>query len=147
MKVQAKPQRKESSTLVSTEFLRRSPRLKVAHDGHMHRFVPTTARKTNKNKSKARGKKVAPQSDLLDNLSPPPNCFAFDFPGLSAVLKCNEEGTLFPEISVPDIQRIATERCCIHPSEVTTELLLATRTDDVAPDGSSTRGTQLVING
>lgn len=41
-------------------------------------------------------------------------------------------GTIVPQIPVIEIQKLATETCCIPPSEVTVELLLDSRPEDEA---------------
>ena len=41
-------------------------------------------------------------------------------------------GTIFPQIPVTEIQKLATETYCISPSEVTAELLLDSRLEDEA---------------
>jgi hypothetical protein len=135
--------RRKCITPISTEMLR-SLRLKNALNGHKPKVIPDAKKDTKR--GKAKNKKVTPQSELLGNLLTLPNCYATSFPGLSDIYKSNETGVFFPEIHVVEIQKIATKKCRIAPSEVTAELLLASSLDEASSSGSSTKDIQLVIN-
>jgi hypothetical protein len=39
-------------------------------------------------------------------------------------------GTVFPQIPIAEIQKLAIDSCCIPPSEVPAEMLLAPRSED-----------------
>jgi hypothetical protein len=132
------------NTPVSTKALRRSSRLKVKLDGHKPKAATPVQRHSNKNKVKSR--KVVPQPDLLENILLPSQCQSIEFPGLSDISNCKDSGTAFPKIPVLEIQKLATEKCHIAPSEVTAELLLASRPVEANSNGSSTCDLQLVIN-
>jgi hypothetical protein len=124
-----KSQKRESNTPTTTINLRRSPRFIEKLDGHKPAVVPTgKAHTRNKNK----GKKVKPQTDLLGNILLSPTCHASEFPSLSTIVKHSAMGTIVPQIPVIEIQKLATETCCIPPSEVTAELLLDSRPEDEA---------------
>jgi hypothetical protein len=62
------------------------------------------------------GKKSAPN---LDKHQQP-----IDFPDLVAIDKMVNLGITFPEIPISELQKVATERCAIHPTEVAEDLLL-----------------------
>jgi hypothetical protein len=138
--------RRKCCTPISTQMLRRSPRFIEKLNG-----CKPVEKATNRNKTK--GKKIKPQTDLLDDILLPSTCQTNEFPGLSIIDKynsigatqqqqqqqqqCNSIGATFPEIPIAEIQRVATEICRIAPSEVTTELLLTSRPEEAGPSRSA----------
>jgi hypothetical protein len=137
--------RRKSNAPVSTLMLRRSLRLKDKLDGHKPESASSSKRPVTRNKLK--GKKVAAQPDLLNNILLSPLCQENEFPGLSDITKYNDFGAIFPEIPVQEIQKVATEKCRIAPSEVTAELLLASRPNEASSSGRSAKDMHLVTNG
>lgn len=85
-------------------------------------------KEVSRNKSK---NKVKPQANLLDTILLPPISQATEFPGLSTVEEYINTHTVCTEIPITEIQKVATELCCIDPLEVTAELLIARRPEDV----------------
>jgi hypothetical protein len=137
--------RRKSNAPISTQMLRRSLRLKDKFDGHKPEIASSSKRPVTRNKLK--GKNVAPQPDLLNNILLSPVRQENEFPGLSDITKYNDIGAIFPEIPIQEIQKVATEKCRIAPSEVTAELLLASRHNEASSSGSSTKDMHLLING
>ena len=82
-------------------------------------------------RNKAKGKGTMPQADLLGSILLPPSQDV-DFPGLSDIAKYADN-----EIPIAKIQKIAVETCCVAPSEVTAELLFASRPEDEAGPSKS----------
>jgi hypothetical protein len=87
----------------------------------------TFSLKTVATKNKTKHKRIQPQADLLGNILLCPTSQASEFPGLSTVTKFNDMDAIFPEIPIVEIQKMAIETCCISPSEVTADILLASR--------------------
>ena len=102
----------------------RSPRLVKKLDGHK---LASISLKKAPTKNKNKNKKIKPQSDLLGNIMLSPTCQAFDFPDISTIAKFTNMGTIFPQIPIAEIQKLAIESCGIAPLEVSAELLLASR--------------------
>jgi hypothetical protein len=133
--------KRKCNTPTSTRKLRRSPRFIEKLDGHKPTVLPSK-KPAARNKTKI--KKVKSQSDLLGNILLPPVCQAIDFPGLTDISKYKEIGGIFPEIPIVEIQKVATETCRIAPSEVTAELLLASRPEaEAGPSRSVAQDIQL----
>jgi hypothetical protein len=134
------------NTPVSVKNLRRSSRLNTALDGHKPEQASSSKGPTNRSKTK--GKRVASQSSLMDKILLPHTCPGVDFPGLSDLKKCAEMGCTYPEIPIVEIQKVATQKCRIAPSEVTAELLIASRIELETSEGrSSLENMPPVING
>jgi hypothetical protein len=111
-------------TPTSTLKLRRSPRFIKMNNGYR---PATFSLKTVATKNKTKHKRIQPQADLLGNILLCPTSQASEFPGLSTVTKFNDMDAIFPEIPIVEIQKMAIETCCISPSEVTADILLASR--------------------
>ena len=139
-----KRRKRKPNTPISTATLRRSPRLAEALDGHKPEAISASKKPISKNKSRAR--KITLQTDLLGKILSPSPSQAIEFPDLSAIDKFKTPDAKFPKIPITEIQRIATEKCCIAPSEVTAELLLASRPDEASSSSSSSMELQLVSN-
>ena len=121
------------STPTSTQMLRRSPRFTAKLDGYKPVMAASKKKEVGRKKTE---NKVKPQADLLDTILLPPTSQAIEFPGLSTVEEYVNTHTVFPEIPITEIQKVATELCCIDPVEVTAELLLAPRPEDAGPSRS-----------
>jgi hypothetical protein len=106
---------KRKSTPVSDSNLRRSKRGMASKDGYKHSTPIAT-------KSKGKGKRVSisPLGKHHHSTFTP-----VDFPDLAAIDKMINLGVSYPEIPIGQLQKVASERCGIHPMEVTRELLLA----------------------
>ena len=113
-------------TPTTTMKLRRSPRLIKKLDRHKPASISLKKAPT-RNKNNKKNKKIKPQSDLLGNIMLSPTCQAFDFPDISIIAKFTNMGTIFPQIPIAEIQKLAIESCGIAPLEVSAELLLASR--------------------
>jgi hypothetical protein len=124
--IQTTTKRRKCSTPTTTMKLRRSPRFIKKLDGHKPVIVPL---KKAPLRSSNRSKKVKPQPDLLGNILLSPTCQASEFPGLSTIAKFADMDTVFPQIPIAEIRKLAIDSCCIPPSEVSTELLLAPRSE------------------
>ena len=134
------------NTPVSVKNLRRSSRLNTALDGHKPEQASSSKGPTTRSKTK--GKRVASQSSLMDKILLPHTCPGVDFPGLSDLKKCAEMGCAYPEIPVVEIQKVAIQKCRINPTEVTAELLTASRIElETNEERSSQENMPLVING
>jgi hypothetical protein len=129
-----KRRKRKPNTPISTATLRRSPRLAEALDGHEPEVISASKKPISKNKSRAR--KIILQTDLLGKILSPSPSQAIEFPDPSAIDKFKIPDAKFPKIPINEIQRISTEKCCIAPSEVTTELLLASRPDEASSSSS-----------
>lgn len=116
--------KRKCNTPTTTIKLRRSLRLLKKLDGYKPASIPLKKAPT---KNKNKHKKIKPQSDLLGNILLSPTCQASDFPDISTIAKFNNMGTVFPQIPIAEIQKLAIESCGIAPSEVSAELLLASR--------------------
>jgi len=110
----------------TTTMKLRSPRLVKKLDGHKPASISLKKAPT-RNKNKNKNKKIKPQSDLLGNILLSPTCQASDFPDISTIAKFTNMGTIFPQIPIAEIQKLAIESCGIAPLEVSAELLLASR--------------------
>jgi hypothetical protein len=124
--IQTTTKRRKCSTPTTTMKLRRSPRFIKKLDGHKPVIVPL---KKAPLRSSNKSKKVKPQPDLLGNILLSPTCQASEFPGLSTIAKFADMGTVFPQIPIAEIRKLAIDSCCIPPSEVSAELLLAPRSE------------------
>lgn len=107
--------------LQPVENFRRSRRLDKANNGHKANLSTTSQRST---KRKSRNKQVASSTSLTGKLLCSDFSASIDFPGLVDLEKMADQGTVFHEIPVEEIQKIAIQKCQIPPSEVTAELLL-----------------------
>ena len=137
--------KRKCSTPVSAKKLRRSDRLNKALDGHKPKQASPPKGQIARNKSK--GKKVSLQSSIRGKLLFPPSCSDAEFPDLSIIKKHTEIGNTYPEIPIVEIQKVATHKCRITPSEVTTELLLASKKKYETNGGrSSVEVPKVVIN-
>ena len=110
----------------TTTMKLRSPRLIKKLDGHKPASISLKKAPT-RNKNNNKNKKIKPQSDLLGNILLSPTCQASDFPDISTNAKFTNMGTIFPQIPIAEIQKLAIESCGIAPLEVSAELLLASR--------------------
>ena len=108
-------------------MLKRSPRFIEKLNGCKPAMISSN-KTTNINKTK--GKKIKSQTDLLGDILLPSTYQTNEFPGLSIIDKYNSAGATFPKMHIAEIQRVATEICCIAPLEVTADLLLASRPGD-----------------
>lgn len=130
----------------SVKHLKRSARMDKVNHGYKSDSVgimlgPVT-------RSKTKNKKVASCATLTGNIFLAVTEAQIEFPGLSDLEEAANKGIKFPEIPVIEIQKIATEKCRISPSEVTAELLLASRNNEVNNgEGSSGATSAVVING
>ena len=116
--VAARKRKEAPETPITIKNLRRSSRLELINNGHRS----TSSTDPVSSNTRAAKKKVASQSSLAGNLLLPPTILSNDFPGLDELDKSNE---IYPQLSVAQIQEVATSRCGLAPSEVTAELLLA----------------------
>ncbi|TVU19018.1 hypothetical protein EJB05_35141, partial [Eragrostis curvula] len=133
---------KRPITPESVDKLRRSKRSKVQNDGYK---VSLSEPKGPVTHSKSMCK-VAPPASFTGKLLLPNICDSITFPDLAELDKLFEAKATHPEISVVELQRVATTRCGIPPEEVTSMLLLAP-TSTPAGEGCSSGPTQQVING
>jgi hypothetical protein len=137
--------KRKCSTPVSAKKLRRSDRLNKALDGHKPKQASPPKGQIARNKNK--GKNVSLQSSIRGKLLFPPSCSDVEFLDLSIIKKHTEIGNTYPEIPIVEIQKVATQKCRITPSEVTAELLLASRETHENNGGrSSAEVPKVVIN-
>ena len=140
--VAARKRKEAPETPITVKNLRRSSRLEHINNGH--RSTSSTD-PVSSNTRAAKKKKVASQSSLAGNLLLPPTILSNDFPGLDELDKSNE---IYPQLSVAQIQEVATSRCGLAPSEVTAELLLARSEGMPCPSVvASSDATTNLING
>ncbi|TVU24840.1 hypothetical protein EJB05_27300, partial [Eragrostis curvula] len=119
-----------SDSPMTTKHLRRSKRASDRTDGHKDNQSTAALLKPTPTKIGKKRKLAGNWGNSLDNLDP-----AIEFPGLSDLINSDDA---FPEIPIAVIQKVATEKCQMSPSEVTAELLLAARQAQKQAEGSGT---------
>ncbi|TVU10812.1 hypothetical protein EJB05_44364, partial [Eragrostis curvula] len=106
----------------------------------------TPIRKGPVTRSKTRCKVVKPAS-FTGKLLLPNICDSVTFPDLAELDKLTMVSATHPELSVTELQKVATTRCGIPPEEVTPMLPLAPGPEAPAEDGSSSEAALAVIDG
>ncbi|CAO2141331.1 unnamed protein product [Urochloa humidicola] len=128
-KTESRKRKAAPTTPVTVRTLRRSTRLQLINKGcRSTRSTDPVKQNTRATKKK----KITNQSTIAGKLLLPPTNLANDFPSLDEL---NNRIDPYPEISVTQIQEVATNRCGLTPLEVTPELLLA-RNDERTSQGA-----------
>ncbi|CAN6208615.1 unnamed protein product [Urochloa humidicola] len=131
-----KKRKKTAGTPVTVQNLRRSPRLKQMNKGCRSTVATDPVRDSPRTSKR---KKITSQVSLADNLLLPPSNNSANFPGLDELAKT--KGT-YPQLTVEQIQEVATSRCGLSPSEVAAELLLA---NDEMNTSSTAEGSNVTL--
>ncbi|TVU36769.1 hypothetical protein EJB05_18716, partial [Eragrostis curvula] len=136
--------RVSNQTQASDELLRRSKRAKDMLDGH--KPVIKGASTGPITQSRAKSKSLSSSKSNKGKLFSP-TFSPIEFPGLVDIDNAKEAEMAYPAISIGEVQKVAVERCGLHPTEVTPELLLAIRTEDQQEEAGSITTNQTVTHG